>query len=55
MPYHSTYSIRPSRLCLAYKTRGQIRYTWHMGILDNLEAAWDDADLELQIQNPHTD
>jgi hypothetical protein len=42
--------------------RGQIRYTWAMGILDNLEAyldldqldnAWDDSDLELQTQNPH--
>ena len=27
-----------------------------MGILDNFENSldWDDADLELQIQNPHT-
>jgi hypothetical protein len=28
-----------------------------MGILDNLESAWDilwdDSDIELQIQNPH--
>ena len=24
-----------------------------MGILDNLEAYWEDSDLELQIQNPH--
>ena len=24
-----------------------------MGILDNLENAWDDSDLELSIQNPH--
>ena len=24
-----------------------------VGILDNVEAAWEDSDLELQIQNPH--
>ena len=38
--------------------RGQLRYTWAMGILDNFENSldfdqWEESDLELSIQNPH--
>jgi hypothetical protein len=38
-----------------FLARGQIRYTWAMGILDNLEASldWDESDIELSNQNPH--